>query len=96
MWRLVLSKYKLTAQQRRQLQQVLSDYSYSCGAKLEDMNLGEQFENVEIKDHCCGDTIEKLYYSENLSRSVFIVVLNNRTLQMTSIHNVKTVSIYHL
>ena len=63
MWRLVYSKYKLTAQQRRQLQQRLSDYSYSCGAKLQDMGLGEQFQNVEIRDHACGDTIEKLYYS---------------------------------
>lgn len=34
MWRLVYSKYKLPVAQRRQLQRLLDDYSYSCGAKL--------------------------------------------------------------
>lgn len=56
MWKLVYSKYKLTAQQHRQLQQPLSEYSYSCGEKLQNMamDLGEQFQNVEIKDHACA------------------------------------------
>ena len=25
--------------------------------------LGEEFKNVKIRDHACGDTIKKLYYS---------------------------------
>ena len=25
--------------------------------------LGEEFKNVKIRDHACGGTIEKLYYS---------------------------------
>ena len=41
-------------------------YSYSCGAKLEDLDLGEEFKNVEIRDHACGDMIEKLFYSAGL------------------------------
>ena len=60
MWRLVFSKYKLKAP-RQKLQQVIIDYSYTCGAKFEDLNLGE---DVEVKDHSCGEPIEKLYYSE--------------------------------
>ena len=93
MWRLVYSKYKLTAEQHCQLQLLLSNYSYSCGTKLADMGLGEQFQNVEIKDHVCGDTIEKLYYSAGFDVST--AVLNNRTLQMISIHNVKTAPVFY-
>ena len=63
MWRLVFSKYKLKAAPHQRLQQVIGDYSYTCGAKLEDLNLGEEFKNVDVKDHSCGDPIEKLYYS---------------------------------
>ena len=60
MWRLVYSKYKLSVAKCHQLQQFLNDHSYSCGAKLQDLHLGD---DVEIRDHACGDTIEKLYYS---------------------------------
>ena len=63
MWRLVYSKYKLCVAQCCQLQRLLDDYSYSCGAKLEELDLGEGFKNVEVRDHACGDPIEKLYYS---------------------------------
>ena len=63
MWRLVYSKHKLNRSQRTQLQQVLDDYTYTCGAKLEDLNLGDTFKEVEVRDHLCGDPIEKLYYS---------------------------------
>ena len=62
-WRLVYSKHKLNRSQRTQLQQVLDDYTYTCGAKLEDLNLGDTFKEVEVRDHLCGDPIEKLYYS---------------------------------
>ena len=63
MWRLVYSKYKLPVAQHRQLQRLLDDYSYSCGAKLYELDLGEGFKNVEVRDHAYGDPIEKLYYS---------------------------------
>ena len=32
----------------QKLQQVVSDYSYTCGAKLEDINLGDEFKDVEV------------------------------------------------
>ena len=60
MWRLVYSKYKLSV---AKLQQLLNDHSYSCATKLQDLHLGDEFKDVEIRDRACGDTIEKLYYS---------------------------------
>ena len=63
MWRLVYSKYKLPVAERCQLQQLLNEHSYSCGAKLQDLHLEDKFKDVEIRDHACGDLIEKLHYS---------------------------------
>ena len=37
--------------------------SCSCGSKLQDLKLPEEFASVEICDHTCGSPIEKLYYS---------------------------------
>ena len=62
-WRLVFSKCKLKAARRQKLQQIISDYTYTCGAKFKDLNLGEECKDVDIKDPSCGDPIEKLYYS---------------------------------
>ena len=42
MWHLIFSKYKLKAAQCQKLQQVIRDYSYTCGVKLEDFNLGDK------------------------------------------------------
>ena len=57
------------------------------------MGLGEQFQDMDIKDHVSGDTTDII--RQDLSHSVSTAVLNNCTLQMTSIHNVKTASIFH-
>ena len=64
MWRLVFSKHKLTVVQWQRLQIILEGHSYSCGAKLSKLELSSEFKDAEIRDHVCGDTIEKLYYSE--------------------------------
>lgn len=60
MWRLIFSKYEAQSSTCKKLQQVISDYYYTCGPKLEDLNLGDGFKDVEVKDHSCGDQIEKL------------------------------------
>ena len=44
------------------LQSIL-DVPYTCGASLEDLDLPESLQGVVIRDHCCEDTIEQLYYS---------------------------------
>ena len=65
LWRIIFSKYKLKPSQKQQLQQLLDNvsYNYTCGSKLKDLDLPEEFSNVEIRDHRCKDPIEKLYYS---------------------------------
>jgi hypothetical protein len=62
MWRLIFSKYKLKPMDRRELQSILDDFTYTCGSKLHDV-LPEKYSLVEIRDHSCHDPIEKLYYS---------------------------------
>ena len=34
-----------------QLQQVLDDYTYTCGAKLVELNLGNSVKEVEVRDN---------------------------------------------
>ena len=64
MWRLIFSKYKLKPDEVNEIQQYLDNYNYSCGSKLREL-LPEKFSNVEIRDHSCFETTEKLYYSAN-------------------------------
>ena len=63
MWRLLFSKRKLTKVQGRTLEAILSDVLYSCGASFEDIEFPDGLESVCIREHNCGDPIEKLYYS---------------------------------
>lgn len=61
-WGLLLSKRKLSAKERAQLQGIIQDISYSCGATLDDLMMLESLVGIGIKNHsCCGST-EKLYY----------------------------------
>ena len=62
MWRLVFSKHKLNLRKRQFLQRLLEEYTYTCGSTLAELDL-EDYKDVEIRDHACGDVIEKLYYS---------------------------------
>jgi hypothetical protein len=68
MWRIIFSKYKLTKEQQFYLQTVLEDYTYSCGASLEELHLPEEYNTVEIRDHSCFDLVERLYYSAKKER----------------------------
>ena len=63
MWRLVFSCYKLDSNNRKELQLILNDNEYSCGASLADLYLPEIYKDVEIRAHNCYDPIERLYYS---------------------------------
>ena len=65
MWRLIFAKHKLTKDQRSELQLILRDNVYTCGSKLQDLELRDEFREVEVRDHACYDVIEKLYYSAN-------------------------------
>ena len=39
--------------------------TYTCGSQLKDLDLPEEFKNMEIWVHNCQDPIKKLYYSAN-------------------------------
>ena len=62
-WRLIFSKRKLSAKKREQLQDVIQDVSYSCGASIDDLILPESLASIGIKKHSCSDHVEKLYYT---------------------------------
>ena len=61
MWRLLFSKRKLTLPQQKALETVMADISYSCGALFDDLDFPAGLESVCVRDHHCGDPIEKLY-----------------------------------
>lgn len=62
LWRLLFSKKKLNSQNIAELEKVIEDISYTCGASFEDIQLPDDIE-VFVKIHSCNDPIEKLYYS---------------------------------
>lgn len=66
LWRLLFSKQKLTSVQRQTLEAILNDVSYSCGASFEDLEFPDGLDSVCIRDHNCGDPVERLYYRSYL------------------------------
>ncbi len=63
MWRLVYSKYKLKSE-RTILNQALENFSFTCGAMLSDLELGEERldrEHVFVRGVRCYEPLEKLY-----------------------------------
>ena len=38
-------------------------HTHACGASFEDIEFPDELESVCIRDHSCGDPVEKLYYS---------------------------------
>jgi hypothetical protein len=65
MWRIVYSKYKLTAQEKKQLNTILGDYTYTCSAILADLELTGRLADVCMRVLNCYEPLEKLYYSLN-------------------------------
>ena len=63
MWRLLYSKKKLKAEDRRLLALKLDDLAFSCGASLQDLDFPAPLNEVFVRSVNCFDPIEKLYYS---------------------------------
>ena len=63
LWRLLYSKQKLSRKEREDLQGILEDYSFTCGAPLQDLELPGRLVNVYSRDLACFEPIEKLYYT---------------------------------
>ena len=61
--RLLYSQKKLTYRERTQLEEALSDFTFTCGAPLQDLDLPGKLADVYVQDIVCGEPVEKLYYS---------------------------------
>lgn len=72
MWRLLYSKHKLSASVRAALQCALEDVTFTCGASIQDLELGDRFMDVFARQIRCYDPVEKLYYSVGKYQSVCI------------------------
>ena len=58
------SKCKLTIRERTQLEEIVADVSYTCGATtVDDLILPDTLMCVGVRSHDCIDPIEKIYYS---------------------------------
>ena len=66
-WRLLYSQKKLTVRERTELEKALSDYVYTCGASLQDMELTGKLNEVYVRDVSCADPIEKLYSETSIN-----------------------------
>ena len=62
-WRLLYSQKKLTYREHTQLEEALSDFTFTCGALLQDLDLPGKLADVYVRDIVCGEPVEKLYYS---------------------------------
>ncbi len=63
MWRLLYSRKKLKAEDRRLLSLKLDDLAFSCGASLQDLEFAAPLNEVFVRSVNCFNPIEKLYYS---------------------------------
>ena len=64
MWKLVHSMYKLTTAERAMLNQALKESTFTCGAVLSDLELGEERldrDHVFVWDLRCYEPLDKLY-----------------------------------
>ncbi len=53
----------MSVRDRAELQAILDDIAYTCGATLETLELPDKFSCVAIREHRCFDPIERLYYA---------------------------------
>ena len=81
MWRLVNSKFKLTANEKKTLQSTLDDWTYTCGAQLQDLDLqGRLQEIVAMRVIRCREPVEKLYYSVGTYEKICVYCCSNKDL----------------
>ena len=72
MWRLLFSKSKLNPQSIKNLESILEEISYTCGASFSDVDMPNDLKSVCIRIHKCFDPVEKLYYSSGFSDVICI------------------------
>ena len=67
MWRLLYCQFKLSKKEQADLQTVLQDVSFTCGAQLQDLELPGWLNEAYTRKILCEQPIEKLYYSAKYS-----------------------------
>ena len=67
MWRLLYCHFKLTKQEKSDLQKTIEDVSFICGAQLQDLALPGRLSDVYTREMSCEEPIEKFYYSAKYS-----------------------------
>ena len=72
MWRLLFSKSKLNPQSIKNLESILKEISYTCGASFSNVDMPNDLKPVCIRIHKCFDPVEKLYYSFGFSDVICI------------------------
>jgi hypothetical protein len=63
LWRLLYSQKKLSRKEREELEEALADFTFTCGAPLQELQLAGKLAEVYVKDITCEDPIERLYYT---------------------------------
>ena len=58
MWRLLFSRKKLSVCDKKQLQDILADTAYTCGATLEEIDLPDNLKSVMVCVHNCYDPVK--------------------------------------
>ena len=66
MW-YVYCQFKLSKKEQADLQTVLQDVSFTCGAQLQDLELPGWLNEAYTRKILCEQPIEKLYYSAKYS-----------------------------
>lgn len=62
-WWLLYFQNRLSCPEWKDLDEALAEYSFTCDAPLQDLNLPRKLAHVYVRDLFYGDLIEKLYYT---------------------------------
>ena len=74
---------------RRALQHALENFTYTCSAQLQDLELGERFVGVFARQIWCYDPVKKLLESTSLFASIALV----KTLLVNMVRDIQCVLI---
>jgi hypothetical protein len=76
MWRLLYYQVKLNSSEKAKLSSILDDFTFTCGASLQDLEMEGRLADMCTRDLSCNDVVEKLYYTAKYSSPVDSAVLS--------------------
>ena len=90
MWRLLYAKRKLMRKERKELENKLADWDFTCGAQLQDRNFeGACWMCIQDRHHA-RIQLKSSTTLQRTSLSAFIVLNPNHSQTLSSIHSVPT------